>query len=144
MDHRIAGNFEGTVASAVVLKGRAAGVPLPAIELDKQEQVRPRAVDPVALGAEENPVVEAGQGQVVSPEEWSEAFLEPGELAAAWLFFEALEGEAELPRTSFSRIAFQQVGKRKPIPAVQLFGLLDHRHHFIHGGGGRKVEYRPV
>ena len=109
VDDGEAGGVEDAAASAVVLEGRARGVSLPAVELDDQAQVRPVAIDLVALGAEEDPVVEAGKGQMVPAEEWSEAFLELRALAPRWLLLQPLESELDLPRPSFPRIALQKV-----------------------------------
>jgi hypothetical protein len=56
----VAGGGQATVALAVVAEGRAGAVSFPAVELDDAAGVRPVAVDLVALGAEQDPVVEAG------------------------------------------------------------------------------------
>ena len=96
VDHRVAGDVESSVARAVVLEGRAAAVAVPAVELDDQAAIRPVAVGPVALGAEEDPVVEAGKGQAVPAEEGREAFLELAALAPGRLFGQTLEGKRRL------------------------------------------------
>src|SRR4051794_9921370 len=111
MRHRVAGDAEDAVASAVVAEGRAGVVALPAVELDDLGGVGPVAVHPIPLGAEEDPVVEAGEGQVVPAAEGREAFLELGPLAAGRFFPEALQGEPDLPGPAFSRIALEQLGK---------------------------------
>ena len=110
MDDGVAGDFEGAVARAVVLEGRAAAVPLPAVELDDQAEVRPVAVRLVALGAQEDPVVEAGEGEAVPSQEGREPLLQLAALAACGLFADARQGELELSRTSLPRIALQKLG----------------------------------
>jgi hypothetical protein len=74
---------------------------LPAVQLDDPGGSRPVAVDLVALGTEDDPVVEAGQGQAVTAEEGREALLQLRALAARWFFFQALKGKADLPRAPF-------------------------------------------
>ncbi len=75
------------------------------------------AVDPVALGAQEDPVVEAGQGQAVLTEKGSEAILQLAALATGGLFLQALQGEANFPRASSARVALQEVPERQPDPS---------------------------
>jgi hypothetical protein len=57
---RVAGGGKSPVAGAIFAEGRAGAVALPAIQLDDAAVAGPVAVDPVALGAEDDPVVEAG------------------------------------------------------------------------------------
>jgi hypothetical protein len=58
---RVAGDGEDAIPSPVLAKSSAALVSLPAIELDDLPGPGPVAVDPEALGAGEDPVVEARQ-----------------------------------------------------------------------------------
>jgi hypothetical protein len=60
VDDGEAGGMEGAITGAVVLEGGRSGVSPPAVELDDQAEVRPVAIDLVALGPEQDPVVEAG------------------------------------------------------------------------------------
>src|ERR1043165_4464568 len=62
----------------------------------------------------------------MSAEERGEAFLQLAALSTGWLFGDALQGGAEVPRPSFGWVAIEQVPKRQAVPEVQVFGLLDH------------------
>jgi hypothetical protein len=67
----------------------------------------------------------------VPTEEGSKAFLEPRALSSGRFFLQTIQGEPHLPRAPFAGIALQEVRKREAVPAVQVFGLLDHRHDFV-------------
>jgi hypothetical protein len=61
----------------------------------------------------------------VPAEEGREPFLKLRARAARGFFGDALKCETDLPRASFPWVALQEIREREPIPAVQVFGLLD-------------------
>jgi hypothetical protein len=111
----IPGNLEIAVAQAIPGEGRAGSVSLEAVELDREADVGPEAVDLVAAIANLDMGIEPGAWQAEAIEEGDESLLELTAGDATWKIAMTTQALSDGTRSTSARISSEEVGEREGV-----------------------------